>query len=246
MGSGRWPSSPSGEDMAAVAEAAEASLFLRDIEGMALTAYRDPTSASVGQWLPYVALSKDDTAHLCSRVTAGQAMLAATLMLGAPLVQSIELPRHGPRSGQFETRHLVSFAYDATTYALVEATTLNEDDWHAALGGRLRRSRTTYQIRLPILLDILGVGYRPYFTFADALQRPYNDHLSWQMWAVAVLPLWWDIRMRQGHSPASARTLLALTLDPTAAAALDFPADGSAPMPREVDPDWAITSHRTA
>jgi hypothetical protein len=232
-GSGRSPSA-----------ADPAALFLRDTDGMPLSAYRDPAAATAGQWLPYVALTSDDIAHLCSRVTAGQAMLAATRMLGAPLAQSIELPRHGPNTNRFATRHLVSFATGPDVYAFVETTNLNEDDWNAALGGRLRRTRTTHEIRLPLLLDILSIGYRPYFTFNGALIRPYADHLSWTMWAIAVLPLWWDIRIRQGHSPASARTLLALALDPAAASRLDFPADGGAPMPREVDPEWVITSHR--
>lgn len=88
------------------------------------------------------------------------------------------------------------------------------------------------QLRLALLQECLATATVGRDPISKRITNPYPVMFPSIRWCdiSAALTLWWWHHTEQGYTPAAARTMLALLTDPSLAAHLTYPGDGSAPV----------------
>lgn len=121
---------------------------------------------------------------------------------------------------------VISFAFDDNQFANCFYLSNADDQWAADrdLGAMCddpsdRRYRGR-QDRVRAMLRLFTTGA---LTIDEQIRVPIVKGLAAaELRAISVIPLWWQARINEGHTPDSARMMMSLIVDSTTLARLDF------------------------
>lgn len=113
-----------------------------------------------------------------------------------------------------------------------EITVIDQHHWASAPAGQERARR------FPLLAEHLTRAMTLGGTVDGLVRLEHRRNVLWWVDLRAGVTLWWEARMAEGHTPASARTLLALIADPLVLRQFSF---DSPAAPRLLTCPWSLT-----
>jgi hypothetical protein len=190
-------------------------------------------------------LHADDVEALCARETVVQALVLAVRFLHQSRACVVTEPAEaGETSARATSR--VYFRVGAAAEQIFGDTSGGAADPDqmisaAVYPGQLEQWRNyqmassvavCHQLRLALLQQCLATAMVGRDPITKHITKPYPVMFPSIRWSdiSAALTLWWWHHAEQGYTPAAASTMLALLTDPSLAAHLTYPEDGSAPV----------------
>lgn len=182
----------------------------------------------------YAALSATQVDDLCAYPTLAEAMVALVQVLlngtGHVLWESEER-EVGHLVWRLDTSPVpIGGRNEHQPGRIGHVTVVDQGHWHAAPAD------TQQARRAPLLTEHLSRAMPANGTVDSFVRLEHRSNVLWWVDVRAGVTLWWQARMSEGHTPASAHTLLALIGDPVVLRQFSF---DSPEAPRLLTCPWS-------